>query len=187
MLTQLEPHSLRNLDLFADMSDADIQEILNACAQVEFVSGETIYDSGEEEHALYILTEGGLQVDLEVPQVGERLIVDLGPQSVFGEMSFFHPSPHSATVKCVQDAHLLRLSRADYDKLLGSGSRAAARMAVNAARLMAARLAATDQWVAAILHEQQSARIRQKWREFREGMTRTFQHPRGAIGLPGAW
>jgi len=183
MLSPLEPQSLRELDLFADMSDADIQEILNACEQVEFVSGDTIYDSGEEEQALYILIGGALQVELEVPKLGERLIAELACKGVFGEMSFFHPSPHSATVKCIQDAQLLRLDRANYDLLLGSGSRAATRLAVNAAGLMAARLAATDQWVASTLEEQQTARIRDKWREFREGMTPTFQFPRGVIGV----
>jgi CRP-like cAMP-binding protein len=187
MLAQIEPHSLRDLDLFADMSDADIDEILNACQQVEFAAGDSIYESGQEQRSIYILLEGAVQVDLEIPKVGERLIVDLAPKGVFGEMSFFHPSPHSATVKCAADAQLLRLDRSNYNLLLGSGSRAAARLAVNAAGLLAARLVATDQWVAQVLEEQQSARIRDKWREFRTGMSRTFQFPRGTIGLGGGW
>lgn len=187
MIAHLEPQTVRDLDLFAGMSDADISEILNA-SEMDFHAAETtIYEAGQQQQSLCILLEGALQIDLEVPKVGERVIVDLTPQSVFGEMSFFHPGPHSATVKCVQDAHLMRLDRAKYDLLLHSGSRAAARLAVNAAALLAARLAATDQWVAEILEEQQSARIRDKWRQFREGMTRTFQYPRGAIGLPGGW
>ena len=185
MIAQIDPRTLHDLDLFACMSDADISEILNACQQVEYPGGTTIYEAGQQQQSLCILIEGALQVDLEVPKVGERVIVDLAPQSVFGEMSFFHPAPHSATIKCVQDAQVLRLDRADYDKLLGSGSRAAARLAVNAAALLAARLAATDQWVAQVLEEQQTMRIREKWREFRAGMSRAFQYPRGMIGLPG--
>jgi CRP/FNR family transcriptional regulator, cyclic AMP receptor protein len=187
MLAQTEPQSLRDLDLFADMSDADIDEILNACQQVEVVAGEMIYDAGQEQRSLYILLEGAVQVDLEIPKVGERLIVDLTPKDVFGEMSFFHPSPHSATVKCAANAQLLRLDRANYDLLLASGSRAAARLAVNAAGLLAARLAATDHWVAQVLEEQQSARIRNKWREFRAGMSSAFRNPRGVIGISGRW
>ena len=185
MIATIDPRTLRDIDLLANMSDADISEILNACQQIDYPAGATVYEAGQEQRSLCILIEGHLQVDLEVPKVGERLIVDLTPPNVFGEMSFFHPAPHSAAVMCVQDAHVLRLDRADYDKLLGSGSRAAARLAVNAAALLAARLAATDQWVAKVLEEQQSARIRDKWREFRAGMSRAFEYPRGMIGLPG--
>lgn len=185
MIAQVDPRTLHELDLFADMSDADISGIVNACEQVDYQAGATIYESGQQQQSLCILMEGKLQVDLEVPKVGERVIVDLAPNSVFGEMSFFHPGPHSASVKCVENAQVLRLDRANYDKLLGSGSRAAARLAVNAAALLAARLAATDHWVAQVLEEQQTARIRDKWREFREGMSRTFQYPRGMMGLRG--
>ncbi len=183
MIAQLDPRTLQNLDLFAGMSEADISKILNACQQFNYPAGATIYESGQEQRSLCVLLEGALQVDLEVPKVGERVIVDLAPPSVFGEMSFFHPAPHSATVKCVQDAQVLCLDRANFDLLLASGSRAAARLAVNAAALLAARLATTDEWVAQVLEEQQTARIRDKWREFRAGMNRAFQYPRGMIGV----
>jgi CRP-like cAMP-binding protein len=183
MLTQLEPAALRDVELFQGMSDAEIAEILPHVEEVSVAAGSTIYEAGQHERALYILLEGSVQVDLEVPRVGERLLVDLHPKAVFGEMSFFHAGPHSATVKCVQDARLLRLDRSEFDALLRTGSAAAAKLALQGAEILAARLATTDQWISQLLTDQQDARMRVKWREFRERMTGTLRQPRGIIGV----
>src|SRR6266436_742127 len=140
MTINIDAKTLQQIELFDGLTTDDLRTVLPACEELSIASGQTIFEAGHAERALYVLLEGTAEVDLEPARAGERVIAQLAPGSVFGESNFFHASPHSATVKARTDVLLLRLNRQPFDNLLQSGNPAALRIAANAAKILAARL-----------------------------------------------
>ncbi len=123
---------------------------------------------------------GAVAIELDVPGDEDSLVATVEPQGVYGEASFFHPAPHSATVRCREPTTLLRPARKEFERLLARDSLPAYRIGAKAAQILAARLQATDHWLAQLLTEEQGAAIA-SWRRFREGLGGSFDLPHGFV------
>jgi CRP/FNR family transcriptional regulator, cyclic AMP receptor protein len=84
-------------------------------AQVRSVSaGLAVVQAGEQERALYLLTEGTLGVRL--PRA-EHVFKTIDAPAVVGEVAFFDGLPRSATLEAVTDVEVVRLAPEDLDRL----------------------------------------------------------------------
>jgi len=166
--------TLPKIELFANLTDEELRQVLSACDEVKTSAGQSIITAGQTEQALYVVLEGAAEVDLEPARAGERVVAELSPGSVFGESSFFHASPHSATVKARTESRLLRLRRDTFDKLLQSGNVAALRIAANAATILASRLQAADHFIVELLEQIQDERVREALARFRSALSHPF-------------
>ena len=75
-----------------------------------FAAGETVFKAGDEGHCMYVIQEGQVEV-----KVGNKLIQELGPGEVFGEMALVDESPRSADVYAKTDCRLVPV---DEDKFM---------------------------------------------------------------------
>lgn len=164
--------------LFDAHEPEDLQQLSASFEELSLLAGQAVFRQGDDDPALFVLIEGKVEISLSVPGGNEAVIALLEPKSVFGESSFFYPSPHHATAVCQTPVKLLRLSRAVYDGLLAQGSLPALRLGAKAAEILAARLQATDGWMAELLGEERQA-ITAQWRRFREGLGASFDVPHG--------
>ena len=174
---------LHSVELFNGLSGEEILELLAASDDLAYNPGDAVFQAGEEGRALYLLLEGNVEIDLDVPKLGERVLAQLESGSVFGEMSFFHPAPHAATAKCLTAARVMRLPRAQFDALAAENPHLALRVTTNAAEILAARLHHTDEWIAETLTRHREHDIRDNWRKFRENLMPSFGHPKPFIGI----
>jgi CRP/FNR family transcriptional regulator, cyclic AMP receptor protein len=174
MTISIDITTLERIELFDNLTTDDLLGLLPACEELVVTAGQVIYEVGHEERALYVLLDGTAEVDLEPPRAGERVLSELTPGSVFGESSFFHAAPHSATVKARTDARLLRLNRQPFDDLLQTGNPAALRLAANAAKILAARLQAADRFIVDLLEQIQDEKIRAAVTRFRNSLSHSF-------------
>ncbi len=172
-----------SIELFSGLTGNEILELLAASDDLSFNVGDMVFQAGDTGRALYLLLEGSVEIDLDVPKLGERVLAELESGSVFGEMSFFHPSPHAATVKCLTSARIMRLSRNQFDVLAAENPHLALCVTTNAAEILAARLHHTDEWIAETLTHQREHDIRENWRKLRESLMSSFRPPRPFIGL----
>jgi CRP-like cAMP-binding protein len=97
------------------------------------------------------------------------VLAELGKHSLFGEMSFFSPAPHSANVVAKTPLTLLSIARVDYDDLIRDGAVAAYKLAYNIVDSVAARLRRMDDWVEELsTSNNEDDDRRPEWRRFRE-------------------
>lgn len=185
MITSIPVETLQSIELFKGFSNAEIEELLAISEELHFANEETIIEAGLEQRALYVLLAGSVEIDLEVPKLGERVLAELVPGNIFGEMSLFHAAPHAATVRCTADAQVIRLMGNQYDTLVSQGHTAALRLGANVAGILAARLQHTDQWITDVLTHQREHDLREQWRKLREGMMTSFGPPKPFISLGG--
>ena len=185
MPAQVNPELLHPVELFDNLTTVQLNDILAASTEILCTAGRIIIETGQEERALYILLEGTVEVDVASPRAGERQLAQLEKGSVFGEGSFFHAGPHSATVKALTDARLLRLDREKFNELLQKDNVAALRVAANAAKILAAKLQQADRCIAGLLEAYAGERIHEAYSRFRESMGHSFSTGSGASVSPG--
>jgi CRP/FNR family transcriptional regulator, cyclic AMP receptor protein len=174
---------LQGVELLDNLTTEQLGELLQACDEVACTAGQTVYEVGREERALYILLTGAVEIHVEAPRAGERTVAELGPGSVFGESSFFHASPHSAAVVARTDAQLLRLDRERFNELLHKSSLAALRVAANAAKILADRLQQADRFIVELLETIQDDKVREAHARFRQRMGHGFRSAGGGFGV----
>jgi len=185
MTTSVEAQVLQGVELFDGLNDDDFRSLLPAFDETTVTAGQTIFAAGDSERALYVLLQGTAEVDLEPPRAGERVVAELAAGSVFGESSFFHASPHSATVKARTEVRLLKLNRPAYDDLLKRGNLAALKVAANTANILAARLQSADRFILELLEQIRDEKIRAAVMRFRNAMSHSFSstvHPSMQVG-----
>jgi CRP/FNR family cyclic AMP-dependent transcriptional regulator len=180
---QISVAPLHSVELFNGLTGNEILQLLATSEDLSFTEGETVFQAGDTGQALFLLLEGTVEIDLNVPKLGERVLAKLESGSVFGEMSFFHAAPHAATAKCLTSARIMRLPRAQFDALAAQNPHLALRLTTNAAEILAARLHHTDEWIADNLTRQREHDIRENWRKLRESLTSSFRPPKPFIGL----
>jgi CRP-like cAMP-binding protein len=98
-----QPTPFHPTGLFAGLSEDDLDAIGRVGSPVAFVDGETVFSSGDEGDAMYVISDGEAKVN-----VGGRFHV-LKAGDVFGEMALLAPGKRMATVEAVSSLSALRV------------------------------------------------------------------------------
>lgn len=93
----------RDLDFFAEFSDSEMREALDACHWKSYRKDDVIVREGAEDHAFFILAEG----EVEVSILGKPVEI-LRRGDCFGEMNYLSKSRRTATVTAREDIHVLK-------------------------------------------------------------------------------
>ena len=165
------PAELAVCPAFAGLTPSQRREFLDLAGRHEFAAGETILDEGLTTRCLWFILSGTCRVVKELPDDGERELATLEAGALFGEMSFFSPGPHSASVRAVSDCVVLRITAENWEVLEQIGLRPAYHVARQVAATMSDRLRRMDEWITHILAEtaDPAARAKQtdEWTDFR--------------------
>jgi CRP-like cAMP-binding protein len=83
--------------------------------------GDRVVREGERGDAFFVLASGKATVRVKDRGDGERVVADLGPGDVFGEIALLEGIPRTATVEIASDsAEVLRLRGKDFRRLMES-------------------------------------------------------------------
>lgn len=105
--------ALRVAPLFAGLSEHALARLAALLTPLELAPGEQVFAKGDAGDALYLVTAGEMRV-----RDGEKVIDELGPGDVFGEMALLDEERRSASVSAAAPSSLLRLERAAFAQLL---------------------------------------------------------------------
>lgn len=129
--------------IFSTLSSEEEKEILKQCKLLNIRKGETLLRKDEPSTALYAVKSGKLRVVDEVP--GKKMYLStIGPNELFGEMSFLDEQPRSATVTAIEEAELYRMTKEDLLRLLLEKPSLAARMLLSIGIMLVGRLRRAD-------------------------------------------
>lgn len=154
--------------IFHQMSSEEYQYVLELFEHKNYQQDKEILSEGLSVQKLWIILHGRCEVVKSQPDGKTRILAVLEKGAVFGEMSFFHPAPHSATVRAITDVEVMRLSRDNFDRLQLLCPSAAFRIAENTTAVLAERLRRMDEWTADRLDGlSANDNQREEWHEFR--------------------
>ncbi len=161
---------LEDIPLLNNFNVTERRQMADIARLKHFAPGEVVVRQGEDSQTLWVVLEGKCEVvkHLEHGPHNSLVLAILEPFSHFGEMSFFSPAPHSASVRAQTAVTVLGIDRRDYDDLIRQGIWAAYKLAYNTVRSLADRLRRMDEWVAELAaHNPPGERI-PEWSTFRD-------------------
>jgi CRP/FNR family cyclic AMP-dependent transcriptional regulator len=115
----MDPARLKKIDVFADLSDEEIEHVANLAAEVSVPAGKELVREGDYSYDLLAIEEGSA----EVTRNGDHL-ADLGPGDVIGEMGVLERTQRSATVVAKSPMLLVTLTSWDVRRLSKSAPEA---------------------------------------------------------------
>ena len=108
-------------------------------------AGLALVQAGEDDRAIYLLTEG--TVGVRLPR-DESAFKTIDAPSVVGELAFFDGRPRSATLDAVTDVEVVRLDQAGFERLAAAAPDLAHAMLRDLARILALRLRMASEVIA---------------------------------------
>ena len=113
---------LHSIELFDGLDEHEIQQVSLICKERKLHMGEMLTTQGSPGDDLYIVTEGFLEVLIgDSGQSPSRVVVNLGPGQIVGEMSLIDQGPRSATVRAIEESTVVQvIQREEFERLCQS-------------------------------------------------------------------
>jgi signal transduction histidine kinase/predicted CoA-binding protein len=118
---------LRNVPLFADLSEADLDHLCELAREVKLAPGEQLFAEGDQGDAAYVIETGELEI-LKMDGGKDVLLAVRATGDVIGEMSLLEDAPRMASARARGDATVLAVAAQAFEDVLQSSSGAARAM-----------------------------------------------------------
>jgi CRP/FNR family transcriptional regulator, cyclic AMP receptor protein len=170
---------LKRIPIFHGFTDAECRQLADLATITEFEPADIVVHQGQTSQDLWILLQGCCEVirqldgkksggDAKKSKAEPLELAVLEPYNSFGEMSFFHPAEHSASVRAKTAVRLLCLPRRRFDALLEHHSSAACKLACNTVVGLSQRMREMNEWVADLEGRKPAGRVGAEWGELRK-------------------
>ncbi|RMH64836.1 MAG: DUF4388 domain-containing protein [Calditrichaeota bacterium] len=110
---------LRNIPLFSDVGDEDLELIADALIFETYPAGTRIIREGAPGDAFYIIRDGSVMVSAYMENEDDEIVLThLKAGDHFGEMALISGEPRSASVTAISDLQVWKLEKATFDELI---------------------------------------------------------------------
>lgn len=118
---------LRNVPLFAEMSEADLDRLCELAREVRLAAGETLFEEGSQGDAAYVIEEGELEILKK--DGGKNVLLAVRQRGdVIGEMSLLEDAPRMASARARGDVLVVSVAADAFENVLQSSAGAARAM-----------------------------------------------------------
>src|SRR5437763_13938078 len=114
MDTEKEVAYLKQVTLFEDLADEEIQELMSAAKRRTFRSGEVIFHRDDPGQVLYMIKEGKVKICIISPDGQEVSLAVLGKGEYFGEFALLDGLPRSTDAVALEKVECYTLQRSDF-------------------------------------------------------------------------
>src|SRR5690242_19575376 len=118
MATGTVSTALREVALFRDLSEHEIEVLSHQIGRRRYARNELIFCQGDPGDGLHIVEEGHVMISRQNPDGDELLLSICEPGEYFGELALFDDEPRSASATAVEDGTTLFLSRKGFHAFL---------------------------------------------------------------------
>ena len=98
---------LRSIELTRDMETRHLRKLASIAQEIVFHEGEIIYRQGDKGKGLYLIQEGNVVIEMEIPGQDQVIMNDLGPSEFFGWSSLFPLEHKMAWTRASQSTRAL--------------------------------------------------------------------------------
>ena len=143
---------LRQIPVFAGLSEAALSVLAEAVDEVEYQAGEIVVREGEPGNRMFIILSGSVEVVKNLGQPRETALDVMRSRNFLGEMSIVDSVVRSASVRALENSRLFSLRGIDLYRLFKRFPEQYAIVILNIARDLARRLRTLDEKFSAISH-----------------------------------
>ncbi|MCP4404386.1 MAG: MMPL family transporter [bacterium] len=133
---------IQDSPLFQNLKRWHVKKVVLLGRMQEAKQGDTVIRQGDTGRSMYLLLEGGVQVEVGDEQNGTPPLVvhHIGPGEIFGEIALVNPGPRSADVRAVSNVTYVELDWESIERIRRIYPRIAAHLYRNLAYILGARL-----------------------------------------------
>jgi CRP-like cAMP-binding protein len=110
--------SMAQTDIFQGLTKSDINRIVDSGMILPIDSGKIVFRKGDIGHEMFIILRGTVDI-IDEYETKRKIIAELGPGEIFGEMAMFEKRTRSAHAVAKEKSQILVLSEEALDKLVG--------------------------------------------------------------------
>src|SRR5205814_5696988 len=143
MDTEKEVAYLKQVSLFEDLPDEEIQELMSAAKRRTFRSGEVIFHRDDPGQVLYMIKEGKVKICIISPDGQEVSLAVLGKGEYFGQFALLDGLPRSTDAVALEKVECYTLQRSDFHNAILKNPK----IAILVLEALTKRLRNTDQMV----------------------------------------
>lgn len=118
---------IRSVTLFADLSDADLEQICRQVEEVQLQPGQILFEEGSLGQHAYIIREGQIEIFKEANGRYVQLAVRQSGE-VIGEISLLESTPRNASGRALTSTLLYAIGQEQFDTVLNTNPSAARTM-----------------------------------------------------------
>ncbi|MBV9227714.1 MAG: cyclic nucleotide-binding domain-containing protein [Chloroflexi bacterium] len=111
--------TLRQIPLFAQLLDDQLQWVAEHTREVRLAPGELLFSEGDTVKYFHILLTGEVQVTKRIGGL-ETILTTHHDGAFTGEVPLLTGTPHIATARALRQSHLLRMEEKDFRKMLSA-------------------------------------------------------------------
>jgi uncharacterized membrane protein len=113
-----EAESLKRVSLFKRLEAEELENLAAAVDQVNYKSGETIFNESDRGDALYVIDSGSVRIWVLDEDIKPVTLAELKEGDFFGELAVLDRGPRSTNATAINDTELHRLSSDDFQAFL---------------------------------------------------------------------
>jgi CRP-like cAMP-binding protein len=118
---------LRKVPLFDGLSESQLRAIADAGQKKFFEAGEALISEGEKGSAAYLVVSG--KAACPKMEKGERLVEDIWPGTLVGELAMLVETQHNFTVTATERLRALAIHKDDFRQVMEADTRLAQHIA----------------------------------------------------------
>ena len=119
---------LRRIDIFADLTDREVDTILDVMRERAIPRGTIVFHQHDSGGGLYLILGGSVKITRSGRDGREVTVAVLNEGNFFGEMSLLDGQPRSASATALQAARLLVLDREHFQRYVLAQPRIVAKL-----------------------------------------------------------
>lgn len=117
--------TLKAAPLFADMSDEDLETLIERGEMITLAPGEVLFEEGDDGDTAFVVCAGEVEILKKAGSGGDVKLADRGAGEVIGEIALLMDERRSATVRARIETTMLRLARNTLEELIDTSITAA--------------------------------------------------------------
>jgi signal transduction histidine kinase len=145
---------LRSIDLFVDLSDDELRQLLAASQELHPWEGQTLFKFGSPEDSILVILAGSVTIFQN-----RKILTHLSAGEYFGEVALIEEAPRSASARAGKDTVLLELPSVACRRLLETNisfRKSATRRLCTRLRQSTARVIRQSEKVNVLVHDMRS-------------------------------
>jgi CRP/FNR family transcriptional regulator len=127
---------LKQIPLFRDVKEEDLQKVLNICVQQTFKKGHALFREGDPAHGFYIVVSGKVKIFKLSPDGKEYTMRIIRPGESFAQVPLFFGDSFPASASAISPVEVLYLEKDAFKSLVRERPQLAVNMLSNASLLL---------------------------------------------------
>lgn len=147
---------MKDLSLFKGLSSLEKLAIPTLAVKKEYKKGSILFQEGEDQSALYLITSGKVKVS-KIFKDGTLVTLRLaGPGEILGESALFSEKKHPTTATVVEDAFICACLKEDFERFICQHPEVGLKMI----KTMGRKLSASTQWIGELAGRRKRGQLR---------------------------